>query len=119
LEQCDADSGKQPYYYTARDRSPLTIAGLWDEWKDIETGEHLKSCTMIVTNANKLASQIHDRMPVLLQPKDFDHWLAGRDGTELLKTAPNDYLQVWPVSRRVNSSRTVGDDPALIDRVAA
>jgi putative SOS response-associated peptidase YedK len=112
-------TGKQPYYYTARDRSPLTIAGLWDEWKDIETGEHLKSCTMIVTNANKLASQIHDRMPVLLQPKDFDHWLAGRDGTELLKTAPNDYLQVWPVSRRVNSSRTAGDDPALIDRVAA
>jgi putative SOS response-associated peptidase YedK len=58
-------------------------------------------------------------MPVLLQPKDFDGWLANTAGTELLKPAPNDYLQVWPVSRRVNSSRTAGDDPALIDRVAA
>jgi len=94
-------------------------APIWDEWKDIETGEPLNSCTMIVTNANKLASKIHDRMPVLLQPKNFDQWLAGMAGTELLQPAPDDYLQVWPVSRRVNSSRAAGDDPALIDRVAA
>jgi putative SOS response-associated peptidase YedK len=109
--------GKQPYYYTARDGSPLTIAGLWDVWKDIESGEPLNSCTMIVTNANKLASQIHDRMPVLLQPNNFDRWLSGTAGTELLKPAPNDYLQVWPVSRRVNSSRTAGDDPALLETI--
>jgi putative SOS response-associated peptidase YedK len=112
-------TGKQPYYYTARDGSSLTIAGIWDEWKDIETGEPLKSCTMIITNANELASKIHDRMPVLLQPKDFDGWLVGNAGTELLKPAANDYLQAWPVSRRVNSSRAPGDDPTLIDRVAA
>ena len=87
--------------------------------EDIETGEPLKSCTMIITNANDLASKIHDRMPVLLQPKDFDRWLAGTAGTELLRPAPNDYLQAWPVSRRVNSSRAPSDDPTLIDRVAA
>jgi putative SOS response-associated peptidase YedK len=58
-------------------------------------------------------------MPVLLQPKDFDRWLTGTAGAELLKPAPNDYLQVWPVSRRVNSSRSPGDDPSLIDQVAA
>lgn len=40
-------------------------------------------------------------------------------GTELLKPAPDDYLQVWPVARRVNSSRTPGDDPTLIERAAA
>ena len=56
-------------------------------------------------------------MPVLLQPKDFDHWLAA-PGTALLKPAANDYLQ-GPVSRRVNSSRAPGDDPTLIDQVAA
>ncbi len=90
-----------------------------DEWKDIETGESLKSCTIIITNANELAAKVHDRMPVLLQPQDFDRWLAGTAGTELLKPAPNNYLQVWPVSRRVNSSRATGDDPTLIDRVTA
>jgi putative SOS response-associated peptidase YedK len=58
-------------------------------------------------------------MPVLLQRKDFDGWLTGTAGVELLKPAPNDYLQTWPVSRRVNSSRAPGDDPTLIDRIAA
>jgi putative SOS response-associated peptidase YedK len=55
----------------------------------------------------------------LVQPKDFDRWLTGKAGTELLKPAANDYLQAWPVSRRVNSSRAANDDPTLIDRVAA
>jgi hypothetical protein len=45
----------------------------------------------------------------------FRHTQAGTAGAELLKAAPNDYLQVWPVSKRVNSSRAPGDDPALID----
>ncbi len=86
---------------------------------DIETGEPLKSCTIIITNANELAAKVHDRMPVLLQPNDFDRWLADTAETELLRSAPNNYLQVWPVSRRVNNSRAAGDDPTLIDRVAA
>jgi putative SOS response-associated peptidase YedK len=112
-------TGKQPYYYTARDGSPLSIAGLWDAWKDVEIGSLLYSCTMIVTAANALAAKVHDRMPVLLQPKDFDSWLAGTPSLQLLKPAPDDYLQVWAVSRRVNSSRTPGDDPALIEQIAA
>jgi putative SOS response-associated peptidase YedK len=53
---------------------------------------------MIISNANELASKIHDRMPVLLQPKDFDDWLTGAAGAELFKPAANDYLQTWPVS---------------------
>ena len=111
-------TGKQPHYYTASDGSRLTIAGLWDEWKDIETRQPLMSCTMLITNANELASKIHDRMPVLLQPKDFDDWLAGTAGIELLRPAPENYLQTWPVSRRVNSSRAPGDDPTLIEQAA-
>jgi putative SOS response-associated peptidase YedK len=65
----------------------------------------------------KSTSQVHDRMPVLLQPRDFDRWLAATAGTELLKPAANDYLQVWPVSRRVNSSRAPGDDSTLIEAI--
>jgi SOS response associated peptidase (SRAP) len=54
-------TGKQPYYYTTRDGAPLTFAGLWDEWQDTTTGAPLKSCTMIVTDANALAAKVHDR----------------------------------------------------------
>jgi putative SOS response-associated peptidase YedK len=89
----------------ARGFQPLTIAGLWDEWTDRETGERIKSCTMIITAANDFVAGIHDRMPLILEQNDIDAWLDRSAGTELLKPAANDLLTRWPVSKRVNSSR--------------
>jgi putative SOS response-associated peptidase YedK len=115
----DTPNGKQPWYFTARDGSPaLTTAGLWDEWRDKASGETLKSCTMIITEPNEFVAEVHDRMPVLLAEKDFESWLNGSVGMELLKPAANDLLQRWPVSRRVNSSRAPAEDATLIDRIA-
>jgi hypothetical protein len=48
----------------------------------------------------------------------FQPWLGGAVGPELLKPAPEDMLQRWPVSKRVNSSKAPDDDPTLIDRLA-
>jgi putative SOS response-associated peptidase YedK len=50
-----------------------------------------------------------------LEPADMDAWLAGGAGAGLLKPAANEILQKWPVSRRVNSSRTSDEDATLID----
>jgi putative SOS response-associated peptidase YedK len=114
----DTPGGKQPWYFTARDGSPaLTIAGLWDEWTNPESGKPLKSCTMIITEPNKFVAEVHDRMPVLLAEQQFDPWLSGEAGVESLKPAPNDFLQKWPVSKRVNSSRADDDDPTLIEKI--
>ena len=111
-------AGKQPYYFSSENGSPLTIAGLWDEWRDIETGEPLKSCTMIITEANDFVGKIHDRMPALLTPFQFDAWLSGSAGAEVLAPWAQRSLQMWPVSRRVNGSRAASDDPTLIERVS-
>ena len=78
-------TGKQPYYFSTENGSPLSIAGLWDEWKDIETGVPLRSCAMIITTANEFVAKIHDRMPALLTPYQFDSWLSGGAGLELLR----------------------------------
>jgi putative SOS response-associated peptidase YedK len=111
-------TGKQPWYFTARDGSPaLTTAGLWDRWHDKASGETLTSCTMIITEPNEFVAEVHDRMPVLLADKDFGPWLSGKAGFELLKPALNDILQRWPVSKRVNSSRAPADDQTLIDPI--
>ena len=45
---------------------------LWDEWKDRKAGEHLKSCTMIITEPNDFAAEIHDRMPAFLRSEQFE-----------------------------------------------
>jgi putative SOS response-associated peptidase YedK len=114
----DTPGDKQPWYFTARDGSPLlTAAGLWDEWMDRATGERLKSCTMIITEPNDFAAGIHDRMPVFLTEHQFGSWVSGEAGAEYLNPVPNDYLRRWPVSKRVNSSKADADDPTLIERI--
>ena len=116
----DTPNGKQPWYFTARDGSPiLTVAALWDDWKNKETGERLKSCAMIITAPNDFVAEVHDRMPVLLDSDQFEHWLSGDMGVKELRPAPNDYLQRWAVSKRVNSSKADKDDATLIEPIKA
>jgi putative SOS response-associated peptidase YedK len=74
---------------------------------------------MIITEPNKFVAEVHDRMPVLLTEKQFDPWLSGEAGVEFLKPAPNNFLQKWPVLKRVNSSRADDEDATLIDLVEA
>ena len=79
-------TGKQPYYISARDGSILPFAGLWDEWHDPESGEQIRSCTIIVTDANALTRPIHKRMPVILVGAQQTAWLASAAAaTELLR----------------------------------
>jgi putative SOS response-associated peptidase YedK len=113
----DAPDGKQPYYFTRRDGAAISIAGLWDEWRDRQANETIRSCAMIITDANEFVGELHDRMPVILEPEQFQAWLTGAAGLEILKPAGNDVLQCWPVSRHVNSSRASDDDATLIERV--
>jgi len=56
-------------------------------------------------------------MPVLLKERQFEPWLRGEAGVEYLKPPPNDFLQKWAVSKRVNSLRVDADDSRLIERV--
>src|SRR5208282_2651350 len=57
---------KQPYFISAANGAVLSIAGLWDEWRDPETKEPVLTATLIVTAANDFTRPVHDRMPVLL-----------------------------------------------------
>jgi putative SOS response-associated peptidase YedK len=110
--------GRQPYYIRAADGSVLSFAGLWDRWKNPETGERITSCTIIVTDANELTRPIHDRMPVVLDKADLRSWLRGEIGAELLASRGRSPSHV-AVSRRVNKTGSGDDDPTLIDEVAA
>jgi len=110
-------TGKQPYYISARDGSILSFAGLWDEWHDLESGQQVRSCTIIVTDANALTRPIHGRMPVILVGAQPTAWLASAAAaTELLRPAPDEMLQLWPVSRRVNRAGNE-NDPKLIEAI--
>ncbi|MDD5460336.1 MAG: SOS response-associated peptidase [Methylococcales bacterium] len=100
---------KQPWFVTLKDRESMAFAGLWERWRSPE-GEELESCTIIVTEANGLMRPIHDRMPVILAPADWDAWLGLEDKDaeylqNLLKPYPTEKLKAWPVSTKVNNPR--------------
>jgi putative SOS response-associated peptidase YedK len=115
---CTPD-GKQPYYFTRRDGQVLTIAAVQDGWVDPETREAVRSCSMIITEPNKFVAEVHDRMPFILEAKDFEQWERGdaKDAAALMRPACEDVLQKWTVSKRVNSSRAPDDDGTLIDKI--
>jgi putative SOS response-associated peptidase YedK len=95
----------------------ISFAGLWDEWKDRTSGETVKSCTMIITGPNAVVAEVHDRMPVVLEPGQFTPWLENEAGLEILTPAGDGVFERWPVSKRVNSSKASKDDETLTQRV--
>jgi putative SOS response-associated peptidase YedK len=66
---------KQPFAFDLTNGKMLAFAGLWDAWKDPANGQWLQSYTIITTEANELMAPVHDRMPVILHPGDFNRWL--------------------------------------------
>ena len=107
---------KQPHLFTAADGSPiLAFAGLWDRWRDRAAGEDILSCTIIVCGANNWMEAYHDRMPVILDEKDFDGWLDGSLGADGLKCASEFALREWLVTKRINRTGEGDDDPTVIE----
>jgi putative SOS response-associated peptidase YedK len=99
---------KIPHHISMQDGSPFAMAGLWDVWNGPE-GDVL-SCSIIVTDANPFMKKLHDRMPVILEPKDYEAWLDpdNQDTTSLKKLlipAKGDRLTEWKVSRALNNPR--------------
>ena len=64
------DNGKTPHYIQLEGEQPMGFAGLYDLWND-----EVLSFTIITTTPNELMKHIHDRMPVILSPEDYDRWL--------------------------------------------
>ena len=109
------DGKKQPFYFRMQNQQPFAFAGLWEHWQDPK-GEAINSCTILTTEANELLQQIHERMPVILNPKDYDMWLDPTMQIEQLQQLLQPYssavMTSYPVSTKVN--KPTNDTPELI-----
>ena len=113
-----------PFFVAGRDGKPLSIAGLWSEWVDKETGEILNTFTIVTTKGNGLMTKIHNnpkliepRMPVILAEELEDLWLgpinSQRDKKEiinLIQSYPEDKLKAHTV-RRLRGKEAAGNVP--------
>jgi putative SOS response-associated peptidase YedK len=67
--------GKLPHYIYRTTGEPLALAGLWASWKDPETEERHRTCTIITGEPDETVSPLHNRMPVILPESVWDAWL--------------------------------------------
>jgi len=96
---------KQPWWITREDHEPFAFAGLWASWRPSEDVEPLRSCTIITTRATPSLREVHDRMPVILQPGAEAQWLApGGEAGRLLEL-----LEPFAATTRIPVGRAVGD----------
>jgi putative SOS response-associated peptidase YedK len=73
-EKLDAKQ-KQPYAFGMANDSVFAFAGLWERWRD-PAGEFVETCTILTTKPNALVSVVHDRMPAIVKPGDYEFWLG-------------------------------------------
>ncbi len=108
------DGVKQPFYITPARGEVFSFAGLWDEWSDA-SGNVLRTYTIVTTTPNKEMSNIHTRMPAILNKQQMDLWLEptelSREQAEaILSPAPDGTVQMVKVSTKVNNAHNNSED---------
>lgn len=113
---------RAPFHAHRRGLEPFAIAGLWDSWKGPEG--RVESAAVLTTRAEGPIRAIHDRMPLVLPPSEWDTWLSGAETEAAALLSPSDEilvarakeLVVVPVSKWVNDPKH--DDPKCLEAPA-
>jgi putative SOS response-associated peptidase YedK len=105
---------KQPYCFEVNNGKLFAFAGLWDRWKNPK-GEWVRSCTILTTASNAVTASVHDRMPVILHPTDYDLWFdPGMNDLaalmDLLKPFAAEAMRSFPVSPQINNANNDNEE---------
>jgi putative SOS response-associated peptidase YedK len=112
-------AGKVPYHVALKTGEPFAFAGLWSLGQDGQR-RPWSTFAIITTTANRLVTQIHPRMPVILHPEDEATWLSPEASLAqvqaCLKPFPAHLLRLTQVSAKVNAPAC--NTPELLQPVA-
>jgi putative SOS response-associated peptidase YedK len=96
----------QPFGIAMKDGSSYGVASIWENWRDPRSRQWIRTFAILTIGANELISEIHDRMPVILHPSEYERWLGGEpDPDDLLQQYPAELMVVRPQTRRRPASR--------------
>jgi putative SOS response-associated peptidase YedK len=112
---------KRPFFVYRKDHAPFAFAGLWESWMG-PNGEEMESAAIVTTRASPSIGHIHHRMPVILEPDQFDMWLDTKNvdaqtAAQLIAPLADNKVAAHEISPRVN--RVVNDTPDLLDPLTA
>jgi putative SOS response-associated peptidase YedK len=105
---------KRPYAIGKNSGEPFALAGIWENWRHHQTEEWIRTFAIITCPANDLIRPIHQRMPVIVAPIQYDRWLSSLDPDprDLLVPFPSEPMKMWPISTKVNKPEN--DDPSIL-----
>ncbi len=104
---------KQPFFIRPK-VDGFAFAGLWDRWTPKDGGDPVESFTIVTTEANPAIAKLHDRMPRVLVPGEFDQWTGDdSEAAAQLLTVPQGEFEFHPVDKRVGSVKN--NSPDLIE----
>lgn len=112
-----------PYYIHSKDGNPFTLGCVFSNWLNHDTGEILKTFSIITTTANELLGRIHNekkRMPVVIPPDARDKWLSELLKPEieaLMHPLPDGILEGYPVSNLVYKKGVDANVPEVIQPI--
>lgn len=104
---------KQPWFISRADGAPMVFAGVWQMWTDPAAGTgRMATCAIVTTAATGAMADLHDRVPVVVNPDDWPLWLgeAGHGAARLMQPLPDGALQFHRVCAAVTSNRAKGPD---------
>jgi putative SOS response-associated peptidase YedK len=111
---------KHAFAFALKSGELYALAGLWERWQPKE-GAAVETFTILTTDPNALMEPVHNRMPVILEPRDYPRWLdpgdPARPPVDLLRPFPAEKMRAWPVSDRVGNVRNT--DPELLEEASA
>ena len=114
IEGSNDEGLKKPFLvYLQNKERPFAMAGVFDEWKDMERGETLRSFSIITTTSNSLMQQFpHSRMPVILEKSQEQRWLNMHtplsEITKMLRPFNADLMNAYPISPDIKSPKSNG-----------
>jgi putative SOS response-associated peptidase YedK len=112
-----------PFLFAMKSGEPFGIAGIWQHWRSPEGDREFDTFAVVTVEPNEIVHGLteHDRMPLLIQKKDYARWLQGgnveRPPVDLLRPFDSDKMTAWQVGTAINSVRN--NDASLIEPCAA
>ena len=102
------EGDKIPWFVQRNDKTPLVLGGVWQEWGD--ENNQIKTCAIVTTASNGRLSEVHHRLPLVLERSNWGFWLGegGHGASILMRPTPNETLMAYKVSRDINSNRSAG-----------